>query len=183
MITVLYVYIYMHKKVVIISGLIEDQVKEYIFEVDDLSAVVDVHVDGSSAVVGLEKGVLKCFSCCVPKACCHVVYMSLLLDDKEQLEKYELQGLHNIIQGLISKRFEYRSKPADLTTGVVSSKAINLIPSKKSKYLSPSNSEDSLIHLIPPPSVCPRQCSTELIPVVDGIYPLLQWILLKELKV
>ena len=103
--------------------------KEYLFEVDDLSAVVGVHVDGSSSVVGLEKGVLKCSSCCILKACCHVGYMSLLLDDKEQLEKYELQGLHNIIQGLISKRFEYRSsKPADLTTGVVVSlKAINLI--------------------------------------------------------
>ena len=86
MITVLHVHIYMHKTVVIILGLIEDQVKEYIFEVDNLSAVVGVHVDGSSAVVGLEKGVLKCFSCCIPKACCHVVYMSLLLDDKEQLE-------------------------------------------------------------------------------------------------
>ena len=125
-------YVLIHELLWHTPNTAENQGGDYLFEVNDDQPVVGVHADGSSVVVGVDKCLLKCFTCCHKKACVHTLYISPFLEEKDAADESsaDVQSVHLIRNAL---RRVHNKQSAKFPYSAVSKQSIMLLPSPVQK--------------------------------------------------
>ena len=148
---------------------------DYLFEVNDSHPIVGVHADGSSAVVGVEKGLLKCFTCSHNKACVHTLYLSPMLEREDAADESSAD-VHSVHHIRCSLKPVHSRHPTKLPYSAVSKEAIALLPSLVQKDLVCPNAH-GITEFKPDGGIC-TECGELLCSdrsncqsVTVGIYP------------
>ena len=110
------------------------------------------HADGSSAVVGVDKCLLKCFTCCHKNACVHTLYISPI-PEKEDAADESSADVHSVHLIRNALRRVHNKQPTKFPYSAVSRQSITLLPSPVQKGAG-CPSADGIIEFKPSNGIC-----------------------------